>query len=273
MKNERGQVVVFFILLIPFFILLWVGTMEFSRLTATKMKLQGSLDRAVFKGAEYLTEALNQTAGENRKAHEIFLDTEKKFRELSKQNVPTAKNRIKETWRRQNNILEEKIIPVIEEAYTRAYRIVEEEVRKDFPKAKVLPFYYRSIEILDGRIEELPFGQIKGITFDPKGHRNVPKKDFEARMAFVKKTGPREKTALAAGVEVGLTQPLLSFLKPPPPFRAVAAAQPHGGSIWSYALTKENEHRYETIFVPLRTLPPEGFVHFWEDVSPYEIEH
>lgn len=273
-KNEKGQVVFFLVFIIPLIVLALVMTAEFSRLVSTKIKLQGTLDRSVFAGAAYLAHVLNQTALSNRKVHEEFLKLQERFREGSKtNNRKEAKDEIKKTWGRQNQIFDEEIVPKVEEAYEKAYQIARQIVEKDFPNAKLSPLYFSPIALGEGRMEFLPFGEIKGITFDPRGYQKVPKTDLEVRLAFIKNFDPSFKTAFAAGVALKSPPSLIPLLKLNEPLRAVAAAQPYGGSIWGYALTKKKEDLYHTAMVPLKTLPIEGYQKVWEDFNPYDVAH
>lgn len=271
--NNKGQIVILFVLLAPLLVLLLVISTEFSRLVITKIHLQGTIDKAMFAGASFLADQLNQIAKADRKVHEEFLRLQKTFRNLSKKNPKEAKVEIDETWRKQNKIFDEEIMPAIEQSYAKAYAIAEAIVQKEFPSAHFAPFYLPPLEIGEGRVDLLHFDEIKGVTFDPRGYRRVASKEFEARMAFVKNDHPNQKMALAGGLEVQAPTPLLSLLNINQPLRAVAAAQPYGGSIWGYALTKDQQKLYRTTFVPLATLPREGFKNVWEDFHAYQVEH
>lgn len=261
--NNRGQIVVFVLLLAPLFALMLVLSVEFSREVLTKVKLQAVLDHAIFKGAKHLTNVLNQVAQANREVHEEFLALKRSFKRLSKQGQPHAKKEIANTWKRQNRIFDEKIEPKLNRAYSEAYQIAQAVVAQEFPKAHFVPFYFSPIPIGEGRTEFLPFGEIQGITFDPKGYRRIASKEFEARYAFVKSDDPNLKVALAGGLEFPGKNPL----------RAVAAAQPYNGSIWGYALGKSPKQLYRTALIPVKTLPQGGFKNLWRDFHPYAVEH
>lgn len=263
--NQQGQIVVVMVLLVPFFVLLTVLSAQFAKLVLTKVQLQGTIDQAVFTGADYLTEALNQIAQSNRKVHEEFLRLQQSFKNLSKpKTTEAAIKEINKTWDLQNAIFGEKIEPLVEEAYSKSYQIAQAVVAQRFPQAQFTPFYFSAIQMGEGRTEILPFGEIKGIVFDPKGYGKVKKKDFEARYAFVKNDDPNMKVALAAGIELPDSKI---------PLRATAAAQPYGGSIWGYALQPAKQKLYRTAWVPLKTLPPSGYKNLWKGFNPYAVEH
>lgn len=264
--NNRGQIAVLVVLLAPLFALLLVLSAEFCKQIITKIKLQATLDQAIFNGAKHLTNVLNQVAKANREVHEEFLALQRSFKRLSKPSQAKAKKEIDKTWQKQNKIFDETIVPQISQANQQAYQIAQATIAQEFPKAQFIPFYFASIQMGEGRTEFLPFGEIKGITFDPKGYRRVASKDFEARYAFVKNDDPQFKAAIAGGVEQEMPGTFL-------PLRAVAAAQPYGGSIWGYALSKEQQQLYRTALVPLKTLPQQGFKNLWKDLHPYAVEH
>jgi len=255
--NEKGQVVIFFVLLVPLFVLLMVISAEFSRVVLTKIKLQQTVDKAVFAGSSYLTEALNQAALSNRKVHQKFEELKKKFKEGSKPDPTKAKIEIAKTLAEQNKILDEEITPRLEEAYQKAYTIANQIVQKEFPEARFIPLYSWPPKIGEGKTQDLNFDEINGVVFDPDGHQGISGDGFEARVAFRKNA--QDQMALAGG---------LQFQK----LRAVAAAQSYQGSIWDYALGGKEERLYQTTMVPLKTLSPEGYTK-WEDFNPYAVEH
>lgn len=256
-NNEKGQVVIFFVLLIPLFVLLMVMSVEFSRVVLTKIKLQQTADKAIFAGASYLTEALNQTALSNQKVHQKFLHLKQWFKEGSKKSHSDAKIEIAKTLAEQNTILDEEMTPNLEEAYQKAYAIADQIVQKNFPEARFVPLYSLPVRIGEGKTQDLGFDQIKGVVFDPNGHQDIAGDGFTARVAFRK--NDQDQVALAGGLEF---QSL----------RAVAAAQPNQGSIWDYALSGKEERLYQTTMVPLKTLSPAGYKK-WEDFNPYAVEH
>lgn len=240
--DQKGQVVILFTLLIPFFLTLLVLTVQFSEIVFAKIKLQATLDKGVFAGASYLTETLNQIALSNRKVHQEFLNLKKRFKEGMKQNTPEAKKEIEKTWKIQNQIFDDEILPQVERATAKAYQITSQIVRKEFPLARLIPLSDSPIRIGEGITEELSFAEIKGVTFDPKGYKKVPKNGFEARVAFVKDF--ENPVVLAAGVE--WKTPFQTQ------FQAISAAQPYGGSLWRYALEGSENFLYRTAKVPLR---------------------
>lgn len=240
--NQKGQVVILFALLIPFFVLLLVLTVQFSEIVFAKIKLQATLDRAVFAGASYLTETLNQIALSNRKVHQEFLNLKKRFKEGMKQNTPAAKKEIEKTWKIQNQIFDDEMLPQVQEARAKAWTITSQIVQKEFPQARLIPLSDTPLRIGEGITEEFSFAEIKGVTFDPKGYRRVPKNGFEARVAFVKDF--ETPVVLSAGVE------WKGWFKTP--FQAISAAQPYGGSLWRYALEGSENFFYRTARVPLR---------------------
>lgn len=246
--NQKGHVTTIFILLFPVFVFLIVATVDYSRLVFTKIKFQETLDRAIFAGAGQLTQILNQTARANRKVHEEFLSLQKKFKENSKQSIEKAKQEIQKTWGIQNQIFDEEMLPRIQEAEALAYQRAYEILQTDFPDVRFEPLSETPIAIGEGVTEELSFGEIKGVTFDPKGYRKVPKNGFEARVAFVKNF---ERPVLLAGyAEVSAPKPILPFLRWQA-LRATSAAQPYGGSLWGYALKGTKEFLYRTARIPL----------------------
>ncbi|OGQ04912.1 MAG: hypothetical protein A3F82_08540 [Deltaproteobacteria bacterium RIFCSPLOWO2_12_FULL_44_12] len=254
LKNQSGQVVIFFVLLVPIFVLALVLFTKFSRDVFTKMKLQGALDRGVYAAASYQTEVLNQTALLNRKAHDLFLQLEKEFKGISQPNDEKARERIKNLWINQNNLYDE-MDSLAKVVYERAFEIFQNEVKKDFPDVKLSSLYRVSPVLWDGPKIDFSFDKVKGtVIFDPTGHQKVPKTDFEARMAFVK--DPSQTIAFVGAVETknGL--------------QAVAAAQPFGGSVWNFALSSDKDETllYQTSMVPVDTLP-------LEDFNPDEIHH
>lgn len=237
--NQKGQAAVFFMLLVPGIVLMLVATVKFSRTVFWKMKLQGALDRSVYAGGAYLTETLNRMVVRNQKARDLFEEVRREFRAVSQPNPKKAKERIRKLWLEQN-VLYEEMDELEKNAYRNAWQIANEEFQKDFPGVSVTPIYAAPIVLKDGPKVDFSFDRVKGKTiFDPTGHQKLPKTGLEARMAFVKDPGRPAAFAVAAEIRNGMN--------------AVAAAQPLGGSLWNFKF-------YQTALVPLKTLPPGGFM-------------
>ena len=252
--NQKGQVALFFVLLVPFMVLLLVTTVRFSELIFTKMKLQGALDRGIYAGASYLADVLNQQALFNEKAYRLFADAKEDFlRRGSKRTEKEAKEQVQKLWADQEKLYDQ-MEALSEKAYTEAYAIAEGEVQRDFPKLALQPLYHGPFVFKDGPREIFPFDKIKGsIIFDPTGHQKIPKADYEARMAFVK--DPASVVALAASARTAQG------------VEAVAAAEPFSGSLWNFATLSQEKFLYQTAMVPLETLPANGLV------EAYDVHH
>lgn len=250
--NNKGQVFIFFIFLLPLLVLFFVATLEFSREVFVKIKMQNVLDRGVYAGASLLAERLNKIADLNGNVHRIFLETKKDFIQRgSKRNEPEARQQLKKAMAQQNNLLS-KMEEISSSAYAQAYQLTDEIVKEEFPAARLIPLHQSPLLLKEGGSEELPFSRIKGNVLDPTGHKNIPKEGFFLRLAFAK--DPGQRIALAAGLELTPANPALSLLKFPEPWRAVAAAQPYGGSLWNYALHEKENFLYRTSLVPFNTI-------------------
>lgn len=253
-NSQKGQVVFLFVFLLPLLVLVFAGTLEFSREVFVKMKMQSVLDRGVYAGASLLAERLNRIAGWNREAHRIFLDTKKDFaRRGSRRDEAEARRQLKEARRRQNLLLE-KMEALFSTAYADAYRLAEETVTREFPRARLHPLRHEPLLLREGGSEELPFSRIKGKVIDPTGHKDIPKEGFWLRLAFAK--DPASTIGLAALLEVPPPTPAIPLLKFPEPWRAVSAAQPYGGSLWNHALGKDETFLYRTSLVPFNYETP-----------------
>ncbi|MDO8526790.1 MAG: Tad domain-containing protein [Deltaproteobacteria bacterium] len=240
--NQQGQIVIFFVLLIPLIVLMLVTTVTFSKAVFTKMKLQGALDRGVYAGGSYLTEVLNQIALLNWDAHEKFLVLKNDFRGVSQPAEKKAKERIEKLWIEQNQLYDQMEMMSVS-AHKTALEIASEEVRKEFPNAELHSLYTTPIILKDGPRVDFSFDKIRGQTiFDPTDHQKISKTGFEARMAFVKDPSKRVAFVAEAKTAEGL--------------HAMAGAQPFAGSLFNFAKSpdKNQNFLYRTAMVPVETL-------------------
>lgn len=258
--NQKGQVVLFFVFLVPLFLLLLVISVELSKRVHAKIKLQGVLDKGIYAGAGSLTDSLNRIALLNQKVFDLHRERKEDFlRRGSKRNEKEAKRQILETMRRQNLLLEE-MEKIAGESYPKAYQIVNEVIREEYPGSRFIPLYQAPLILEEGLFEELAFSKIRGNVFDPTGYKKVPKDGFALRIAF--KKNPATTLAVAGLLEVSSPKAILPILDNRESLKTAAAALPYGGSVWHYANSpKEGEHHlYRTGMVPLRSLPREGFL-------------
>lgn len=252
--NEKGQAIIFFVLLIPMLVLFLVGTVELSKQVYFKIRMQETLNRAVYAGASYLTESLNQIALLNRKAHQLFLERKADFQKRGmKKNKKEAKRQLKETMRQQELLLE-KMEQLAQNAYAKAYQISDDVIKQEFSEARFVPLYQSPISLLEGLYEEISFAHVKGKTFDPKGYKKIPKDGYYLRMAFEKDQS--QTAAMAALLELAPPKSILPSFIGKRKFQAVAAAQPFGGSLWHYATDKTERDflLYRTSMIPTENL-------------------
>lgn len=254
--NQKGSVVLFFMMVLPVLLLFLIATLDFSLQVFTKIKLQAALDQATFVGGQVLTSKLNKIAEKNGEVHKAFTDLKKHFSQSSRDTLAEAQNYVKSIKKKQESLYEE-MQELEANAYQEALAKADAVFHKTFPHVSLIPVYQSPFGIDVGTFQEFGFDEIDGVLWDPtKYKKNV--EIFTVREAFNK--NPRAQVALALAAEVFKSPTISKYFRLKPPLRAVSAAQPYGGSIWHYATEKENKARlYRTAFVPITTLPEEGF--------------
>jgi len=270
MKNNKGHVFVLFLFFLVTFAFVTAAIAEFSRIVFYKMKLQGALDRGTYAAASFMTEILNEWDLTNREVHELFLEVEEKLDDKTSQpTTEKARDHVKNLWQDQNRLydaMDEKSRAL----YAAALEIAQNEVQKELPSAQLVPLYESPLSIREGPHRDFAFDKVNGTLFDPTGHKRIGKTELEARIGFVK--DPSKTVAAVFGAE-------LQIPKWKPVMRAVSAAQPFGGSLWNYAVKLQSGESflYQTAFVPVQSLPKEGFLEVdhenWRDFDPQNIQH
>ncbi|OGQ48403.1 MAG: hypothetical protein A3H42_02950 [Deltaproteobacteria bacterium RIFCSPLOWO2_02_FULL_46_8] len=243
-KSERGQVVVFFVLVIPVLMLLLVTTVRFSKLVFEKIRLQETTDRAVYAGAGYLTEVLNQTALLNWKVYQLFLDCKKDFiKNGSKRTEKEAREKIQKTLQDQNALLSE-MEELGQTAFSKAYQIANRIFHEEFPQSDLILVSQPPIVLKEGPQETFYFDRINGVMVDPTGHARISKVGLPLRMAFVK--DPSTIVGFSASAEIKKQGHAL---------KALSAAEPYAGSLWRFAISPDKSDAlfYRTAKVPVET--------------------
>lgn len=251
--NERGSVTVFFMIVLPLLIVFLLSTLNFGLQVFTKIKLQTALDRAVFVGGQVLTGKLNETARKNAEVFKEFDKLQKHFKKNSRDTLAQARDYVKNTKKRQERLRDE-MERLEATAYDEAVAKATSVFQQTFPKIPLNLEYSSPFGIDKGTFWEFGFDEVDGVMWDPKDY----KKDaeiFKVQEAFNK--SPQGHVALALSAKLAKTPSILKLfrIKKQEPFRAISASQPYGGSIWHYAVEKENKERlYRTALVPVSSV-------------------
>lgn len=249
--NEKGSVTVFFMIVLPLLIVFLLSTLNFGLQVFTKIKLQAALDRAVFVGGQVLTGKLNETARKNAEVFKAFDELQKHFKKNSKDTLDQARARVKNTKKRQERLYEE-MGRLEATAYGEAVAEAVAVFQQTFPKIPLNLEYSSPFAIDKGTFWEFGFDEIKGVMWDPKDYKGDVE-IFKVREAFNK--NPQGHVALALSAKLAKTPSILNLFRIKEPVRAISAAQPYGGSIWHYAVEKENKERlYRTALVPVSSV-------------------
>lgn len=240
--TDRGHASLFLILVLPVMLLLLVTTVRFSKIVHEKIRLQGTVDRAVYAGAAYLSEVLNQTALLNWEVHRLFRERKEEFlKNGSKKNEKEAHDQLLQTVSEQDALRAE-MEDLAGAAYSRAYQIANGVFQESFPEGELELLARNQILLKEGPKEIFYFDRINGVVFDPTGHTRVDRKEFKLRMAFVKDPS----SAAFFGGRAAIVREGRSL-------QAVAAAEPYGGSLWNFALSpdKADSLLYRTAGIPV----------------------
>lgn len=250
-QNEKGSVTVFFMIVLPLLIVFLLSTLNFGLQVFTKIKLQGALDRAVFVGGQVLTEKLNETARKNAEVFKEFDKLQKHFKKNSKDTLAQARDQVKSTQKRQERLRDE-MDRLEATAYDEAVVKATSVFQQTFPKIPLNLEYMSPFEINDGTFWEFGFDEVAGVLWDPKDYEKNAE-IFKVREAFNK--NPQGHVAMTLSAKLEKTPSILNLFRNKNPMRAISAAQPYGGSIWHYAVEKENKERlYRTALVPVSSV-------------------
>lgn len=252
-KNPDGQLAVFMVLVLPLFALFLAFFVNIILLIDARISMQGAVDRGAYAGAGYLAHVMNEVAIRNRLFNEAYLNKEKEFGSKSKVTKEWIDKRIKELRSIQSRLLTEMNI-LSEEAYGKAHEVAKDVIARNQGNRPQLKFttytdkFYKSrkeraFKIIDDCDDSgncvnhtlLGGTEISGNDFDPTGHEDY---SFDV-LKYLIKDG--SYVAIVSGAELEFNAPLLpeylggKKLR----LRAIAAAQPYGGSIKKF---QDNYH-------------------------------
>lgn len=251
MRDQNGQVAIFFILIVPAIIIIFLIVVDFTVLIDSRIKLQIALDRGIFVGAAKLAYLMNRIAEENWIIRKSFLKVDKNAATRSWQ-AGECQNRVNELKNTQKEALDN-IDDLIETAYSSAY-----EVAKDLTDINYKGSHYESIygkpgDLLFGLIDSgkdlgdgknqldpedekelirknIVCGNIEGVVFDPN---NVNASENQNILTYSLKSN--DSVGLISTLSAVVRPPFIGNIFEPVVIHAAAAAQPYGGSIKKFA--------------------------------------
>jgi len=237
----------------------------------TKINLQGAIDKGVYKGAEYLSHAMNDVADLNRKFRKEYLDKKDSFLNLSEDNKEWIDKQIKELNENQKTLYVE-MNDILDAGYREANKIAKNIIKDEldrFPQIKAIRYenlygsenakMFEVINDCDANgnclNKELLFpSEIKGPSEDPYSY---DAHQYEVYKYLIKS---QDLVALAGEVHALYMPPFM------PEFFAgkdknvylnsVSAVQPYKGSIKHFSFNEDDSFLYMPAFVAVRGLVP-----------------
>jgi hypothetical protein len=251
MKNQQGQVSIFFILIVPALVIVFLIVVDFAVLIDSKIKLQVALDRGLFAGAARLAYLMNRVAEENWLIRKSFLKVDKNAAVKSWQ-AGECQNRVNELKSTQKEALDN-IDDLIETAYSSAFDVARNLTEINYKGSHYKPIYGKPEELLFGLIESgknsgdgknqldpqdkkelirknIICGNIEGVVFDPN---SVNVSENQNVLTYSMKSG--EQVGLVSTLSALVKLPFIGDIFKPVAIEVIGAAQPYGGSIKRFA--------------------------------------
>lgn len=277
MKNERGQVIVLFLLLLPFISAALLYLVNLSHVVFEQMRLQGAVDRAVYAGAAHLSYRLNEITNLNRQANELMENLRREYRRGHYGSQREGVNHFQDMERLQEDLYQQ-MLDISDHGYPMACGLAKalaaeseaavflplNNISNDCSAARPMTRIYRD------ETTRLIFHEMEGVDMDPN----------RAGVQHHVDAIPRYLRDLRDWVSFGgmVVKEIPQFIGPPKRLVALAAARPVAGDITDF------HSIYEPQLVPVRELKAEEvdwakehcggiFCEEWENINVGIIQH
>ncbi len=176
MKNERGQIIVMFSFLMPFFLVLLLVIVDLCHAVHAKIRLQGATDRAVYAATSHLAYRLNVITDLNHQVNDLLLNLESDFGSDTKGTEKEGDDHFHTVETKQDEKYQE-ILKIDDDGYLAACRIAQKMVMES-EGADFLPLNSVSddcsqalpmAEIVPADRTAISFGEMPGDNMNPDG--------------------------------------------------------------------------------------------------------